>query len=384
MIFIVALGAIVIMAPGVHPGGARADRAHPHPHRRPAPVREPGAVVVARRARRGHPEVPGGLRRPPRDPSPRRARDPDPEVRGSQLGAPPGALVGDHRAEHAHRAHPVPGHDDHRARALPGRATSCSSQDLSIGTALSVAAARHHRHPAAPAARAHLQRVPRRAGVVAATVPAVRRADPPRGRRERAAEPAVSTGPSRSSRSRSRTPTPRGPVLHDVSFTMEPGKVTALVGYTGAGKSSIAKLLGRTYDPDAGAVKVNGIDLRDLQLDSFRPRLGIVPQDPFVFKGTVASNIRYAKPGRDRRRGRGGDPRGRRLGPAVHPARPVRARRSRRKATTSPPRSASSSPSHAPGSRSPTSSCSTSPRRCSTPRSRTSSSSPSTASAARR
>jgi ATP-binding cassette subfamily B protein len=87
------------------------------------------------------------------------------------------------------------------------------------------------------------------------------------------------------------------PVLHDVTFTMEPGKVTALVGYTGAGKSSIAKLLGRTYDPDAGAVKVNGIDLRDLQLHSFRPRLGIVPQDPFVFKGTIASNIRYAKPG---------------------------------------------------------------------------------------
>ena len=86
------------------------------------------------------------------------------------------------------------------------------------------------------------------------------------------------------------------PVLRDVSFTMEPGKVTALVGYTGAGKSSIAKLLGRTYDPDEGTVKVNGIDLRDLHLDSYRPRLGIVPQDPFVFKGTIASNIRYAKP----------------------------------------------------------------------------------------
>ncbi|MEX1008335.1 MAG: ABC transporter ATP-binding protein [Acidimicrobiia bacterium] len=87
------------------------------------------------------------------------------------------------------------------------------------------------------------------------------------------------------------------PVLRDVSFTMEPGKVTALVGYTGAGKSSIAKLLGRTYDPDAGSVTVNGIDLRELHLDSYGPRLGIVPQDPFVFKGTIASNIRYAKPG---------------------------------------------------------------------------------------
>jgi ATP-binding cassette, subfamily B, bacterial len=84
-------------------------------------------------------------------------------------------------------------------------------------------------------------------------------------------------------------------VLHDVTFTMEPQKVTALVGYTGAGKSSVAKLLSRTYDPDAGAVKVNGIDLRELHVASMRPRLGIVPQDPFVFRGTVASNVRYSK-----------------------------------------------------------------------------------------
>jgi ATP-binding cassette subfamily B protein len=85
------------------------------------------------------------------------------------------------------------------------------------------------------------------------------------------------------------------PVLRDVSFTMEPGQITALVGYTGAGKSSIAKLLARTYDPDGGAVTLNGIDLRHLDPDSFRPHLGIVPQDPFVFHGTVASNVRYSK-----------------------------------------------------------------------------------------
>jgi ATP-binding cassette subfamily B protein len=84
-------------------------------------------------------------------------------------------------------------------------------------------------------------------------------------------------------------------VLRGVSFTMEPAKVTALVGYTGAGKSSIAKLLTRTYDPDAGSVRLNGIDLRDLDQDGFRLRLGIVPQDPFVFRGTVASNVRYSK-----------------------------------------------------------------------------------------
>ena len=86
------------------------------------------------------------------------------------------------------------------------------------------------------------------------------------------------------------------PVLRDVSFTLEPHKVTALVGYTGAGKSSIAKLLVRTYDPDHGSVNIGGADLRNIRVDDFRPLLGIVPQDPFVFQGTVSSNIRYAKP----------------------------------------------------------------------------------------
>ena len=86
------------------------------------------------------------------------------------------------------------------------------------------------------------------------------------------------------------------PILRDVSFDLVPGKVTALVGYTGAGKSSIAKLLVRTYDPTAGSINVGGVDLRELPIDEFRPLLGIVPQDPFVFRGTVSSNIRYAKP----------------------------------------------------------------------------------------
>jgi ATP-binding cassette subfamily B protein len=86
------------------------------------------------------------------------------------------------------------------------------------------------------------------------------------------------------------------PVLRGVSFTMAPGEVTALVGYTGAGKSSIAKLLIRTYDPSGGAVTLNGVDLRDLDPATFRNRLGIVPQDPFMFRGTVASNVRYSNP----------------------------------------------------------------------------------------
>jgi ATP-binding cassette subfamily B protein len=85
-------------------------------------------------------------------------------------------------------------------------------------------------------------------------------------------------------------------VLQDVSFTLQPGVVTALVGSTGAGKSSIAKLLGRTYDPDAGRVTVAGADLREIDLDGYRGRIGIVPQDAFLFRGTVASNVAYGRP----------------------------------------------------------------------------------------
>jgi ATP-binding cassette subfamily B protein len=92
------------------------------------------------------------------------------------------------------------------------------------------------------------------------------------------------------------------PVLHDVSFTIAAGTVTALVGYTGAGKSSIAKLLSRTYDPTEGRVSVDGIDLREMVLDTYIPRLGVVPQDAFVFRGTVATNIAYAVPDASRER----------------------------------------------------------------------------------
>jgi ATP-binding cassette, subfamily B, bacterial len=85
-------------------------------------------------------------------------------------------------------------------------------------------------------------------------------------------------------------------VLRDVTFTVPAGRVTALVGVTGAGKSSVAKLLSRTYDPDRGNVRVDGLDLRHVDLASYRARLGVVPQDAFVFSGTVASNIEYGRP----------------------------------------------------------------------------------------
>ncbi|HUP85215.1 MAG TPA: ABC transporter ATP-binding protein [Acidimicrobiales bacterium] len=87
------------------------------------------------------------------------------------------------------------------------------------------------------------------------------------------------------------------PVLHDLSFAIEAGRTVAVVGYTGAGKSSVAKLLGRIYDPTRGRVALDGLDLRSLDLTSYRRRLGIVPQDAFLFRGTVQSNIAYGRPG---------------------------------------------------------------------------------------
>jgi len=86
------------------------------------------------------------------------------------------------------------------------------------------------------------------------------------------------------------------PVLHGVSFRIPEGGCLALVGESGGGKSTLARLVGRFYDPDKGAVRVDGDDLRDVELRSYRRQLGVVLQDPFLFSGTIASNIRFAKP----------------------------------------------------------------------------------------
>ncbi len=85
-------------------------------------------------------------------------------------------------------------------------------------------------------------------------------------------------------------------VLSGVDLAIEPGAVVALVGPTGAGKSSIAKLIGRLYDPTHGAVLVDGHDLRALDLGTYRHRVGVVPQDAFVFRGSVKDNIAYGRP----------------------------------------------------------------------------------------
>jgi ATP-binding cassette, subfamily B, bacterial len=85
-------------------------------------------------------------------------------------------------------------------------------------------------------------------------------------------------------------------VIHNVSTRVEPGSMLAVVGPTGAGKSSLAKLLARVYDPDEGTVRVDGYDLRSLESASYRRRLGVVPQDAFCFRGTVRSNVAYGRP----------------------------------------------------------------------------------------
>jgi ABC-type multidrug transport system fused ATPase/permease subunit len=86
------------------------------------------------------------------------------------------------------------------------------------------------------------------------------------------------------------------PVLHAIEIAVPPGGCIALVGESGGGKSTMAKLIARFYDPDEGAVRVDGTDLRDVELRSYRRQLGVVLQDPFLFSGTIADNIRFAKP----------------------------------------------------------------------------------------
>jgi ABC-type multidrug transport system fused ATPase/permease subunit len=85
-------------------------------------------------------------------------------------------------------------------------------------------------------------------------------------------------------------------VLHGVSFRVEPGQLVALVGSSGAGKSTIASLVPRLYDVDAGAVRLSGVDVRDLSFESLRATLGMVTQDGHLFHDTIRENLRFAAP----------------------------------------------------------------------------------------
>jgi ATP-binding cassette subfamily B protein len=89
---------------------------------------------------------------------------------------------------------------------------------------------------------------------------------------------------------------PGSPVLHDVSLHVPAGDSLAVVGTTGAGKSTIAKLVARFYDPDAGRVLLDGHDLREVTITSLRRQLGVVPQEPFLFHGTIRDNVAFGRP----------------------------------------------------------------------------------------
>ena len=88
-----------------------------------------------------------------------------------------------------------------------------------------------------------------------------------------------------------------GPVLKDVSLHIEAGHSISFVGPTGAGKSTLAKLIARFYDPDTGEILIDDHNLRDVTLHSLHRQLGVVPQEPFLFHGSIKDNLKFARPG---------------------------------------------------------------------------------------
>ena len=89
---------------------------------------------------------------------------------------------------------------------------------------------------------------------------------------------------------------PERPVLHEIDLELEPGRTVALIGHTGSGKTSLASLVPRFYDVTQGRLTVDGVDVRDVRLDSLRAAIGVISQDPFLFSATVRENIAFGRP----------------------------------------------------------------------------------------
>jgi ATP-binding cassette subfamily B protein len=93
-----------------------------------------------------------------------------------------------------------------------------------------------------------------------------------------------------------RYPGAERPVLHGIDLVAEPGRTTAVIGSTGSGKTTLVNLVPRLFDATAGTVRIDGVDVRDLAPDDLWSLIGLVPQRPYLFSGTVASNLRYGNP----------------------------------------------------------------------------------------
>ena len=85
------------------------------------------------------------------------------------------------------------------------------------------------------------------------------------------------------------------PALSNISFSARPGEVTAIIGGTGAGKSTLVSLIPRFYDVDSGRILVDGVDMREMSQEHLRAKIGFVPQKAVLFSGTISENMRYGK-----------------------------------------------------------------------------------------
>jgi ATP-binding cassette, subfamily B, multidrug efflux pump len=134
-----------------------------------------------------------------------------------------------------------------------------------------------------------------RASVCAERITDVLSTRPTIGSPEHAVTPASVNGAVQLDSATFRYPGADRPVLQDISLTAQPGTVTAIVGSTGSGKSTLVSLICRLYDVTAGSVSVNGVDVRDYDIDQLWSMVGLVPQRGYLFSGTVADNLRYGK-----------------------------------------------------------------------------------------